>query len=77
MEFCTNRYAQPKDEVLDWCVDATPTPDLIIQLFLELIVLFVLFTVMKWVFFKYKRWRIAHKALNSGGNNKSVWPPEN
>jgi hypothetical protein len=77
MEFCTNRYAQPKDEALDWCIDATPDTGFFAQLVLELIVLFVFFIVMKKVFSKYKRWRVARKALNSEGNNKSVWPPEN
>jgi len=24
MEFCTNRYAEPNDELLDWCIDITP-----------------------------------------------------
>ena len=77
MEFCTNRYAQPQDDVLDWCIDTTPDIGFFAQLVLELFVLFVLFTVMKWVFSKYKRWRATRKALNRGGNNKSVWPPEN
>jgi|TARA_R110002012_G_scaffold75574_7_gene190960 hypothetical protein len=77
MEFCTNRYAQPKDDVLDWCVNATPDSTFFVQLFLELIVLFFLFIVMNSIFSKYKRWRAARKALNRGRNNKSVWPPEN
>ncbi len=77
MEFCTNRYAQPKDEVLDWCIDATPDTIFFVQLFLELIILFVLFIVMKGIFSKYKRWRAARKALNRGRYNKSLWPPEN
>ena len=77
MEFCTNRYAQPKDDVLDWCVNATPDSTFFVQLFLELIVLFFLFIVMNSIFSKYKRGRAARKALNRGRNNKSVWPPEN
>tara|TARA_R110000751_G_scaffold254511_1_gene354018 strand:+ start:421 stop:654 length:234 start_codon:yes stop_codon:yes gene_type:complete len=77
MEFCTDRYAQPKDEVLDWCIDATPTTELVIQLFLELVILFVFFVFMKNLFSRYRRWRLFRKALNREGDNKFVWPPEN
>ena len=76
MKVCTDRYTKPKDEVLDWCVDTTMDASFFGQLFVEILILTIVFFTMKKIFSKYNRWKVARKALNRGGNNKKVWPPE-
>ena len=75
MKVCTDKFAEPRYEALDWCVDAGFGTDSLIQLFVELILCFVLFYSSLRLFRWRKRKKGRKEHLNTGNDKGKAWPP--
>ena len=75
MEVCTDKYAAPRYEIMDWCVEAALTGAFFLQLFVELIICGFLFVLTMRIFRWYNGRKQPKEPLNTGKDKCEVWPP--